>query len=117
MAAATARLLHPAAADLGWLLHHSIEVLIRIPGEHCFTYCECCLQASRRRKAAAAAWSGARQANAHARDFTVNSLMYDPFDSVLYDYTGESGSVLVLCHMRQCASDFELVCTGSVCTL
>lgn len=53
-----------------------------------------CLQASRRRKAAAAAWSGARQANAHARDFTVNSLMYDPFDSVLYDYTGDSGSVL-----------------------
>jgi hypothetical protein len=63
------------------------------------------------------AWSGARQANAHARDFTVNSLMYDPFGSVLYDYTGESGSVLVVCHMRQFASDFGLVCTGSVCTV
>jgi Poly A polymerase head domain len=72
---------------------------------------ECCLQASRRRKAAAAAWTGARQANAHARDFTVNSLMYDPFDSVLYDYTGDSGSVLVLARATSRIS-LESVCTG-----
>lgn len=41
-----------------------------------------------RKKAAVAAWNDARQANALARDFTVNSLLYDPFDRVLYDYTG-----------------------------
>lgn len=36
-----------------------------------------------------AAWGSARQANALVRDFTVNSLLYDPFDRILYDYTGE----------------------------
>jgi len=30
----------------------------------------------------------ARRENAMARDFTVNGLLFDPFDRVLYDYVG-----------------------------
>ena len=33
-------------------------------------------------------WSSARQANAQARDFTVNALMLDPFSLLIYDYAG-----------------------------
>jgi tRNA nucleotidyltransferase/poly(A) polymerase len=33
-------------------------------------------------------WSAARRANAAARDFTVNALLYDPFQAVLFDYVG-----------------------------
>lgn len=33
-------------------------------------------------------WAAARRANAAARDFTVNALLYDPFQAVLFDYVG-----------------------------
>ncbi len=36
----------------------------------------------------AVSWSSARQANAQSRDFTVNSLMLDPFSLLIYDYSG-----------------------------
>lgn len=32
-------------------------------------------------------WSAAREKNALDRDFTVNSLMYDPFSRIVFDYT------------------------------
>ena len=32
-------------------------------------------------------WSTAREKNALDRDFTVNSLMYDPFSRIVFDYT------------------------------
>ncbi|WIA38656.1 hypothetical protein OEZ86_001963 [Tetradesmus obliquus] len=44
-------------------------------------------------------WAAARRANAAARDFTVNALLYDPFQAVLFDYVGEqafSWSLLLL---------------------
>lgn len=59
------------------------------------------LQARSREKAAVAAWGGARQANALVRDFTVNSLLYDPFDRILYDYTGEQHRPGILHHCPQ----------------
>ena len=31
-------------------------------------------------------WCDARRSNALARDFTVNSMMYDPFSGIVYDY-------------------------------
>lgn len=34
-----------------------------------------------------ATWASARRWNAQTRDFTVNALMYDPFASIIYDYT------------------------------
>jgi hypothetical protein len=36
-------------------------------------------------------WAAARRANAAARDFTVNALLYDPFQAVLFDYVGGVG--------------------------
>ncbi len=33
-------------------------------------------------------WAAARADNARARDFTVNSIMFDPFGALLYDYAG-----------------------------
>ena len=33
-------------------------------------------------------WGAARRANALGRDFTVNSLLYEPFSRLIYDYTG-----------------------------
>lgn len=33
-------------------------------------------------------WATAKRANAAARDFTANALLYDPFQRVLYDYVG-----------------------------
>eukprot|EP00878_Enallax_costatus_P041166 GHUV01047705.1.p1 GENE.GHUV01047705.1~~GHUV01047705.1.p1 ORF type:complete len:104 (-),score=22.80 GHUV01047705.1:176-487(-) len=33
-------------------------------------------------------WAAARRANAAARDFTVNALLYDPFQRIVYDYVG-----------------------------
>lgn len=46
------------------------------------------MQAREQRKAAHAAWGATRRTNALARDFTVNGLLYDPFDRILYDYVG-----------------------------
>eukprot|EP00879_Flechtneria_rotunda_P025390 GHRR01026977.1.p1 GENE.GHRR01026977.1~~GHRR01026977.1.p1 ORF type:complete len:505 (+),score=176.79 GHRR01026977.1:222-1736(+) len=34
----------------------------------------------------APSWAAAKRANALSRDFTVNGLLYDPFQRVLYDY-------------------------------
>ncbi|GMH33397.1 hypothetical protein BSKO_01231 [Bryopsis sp. KO-2023] len=36
----------------------------------------------------AVTWAEARQMNARKRDFTVNSLFYDPCSQVIFDYTG-----------------------------
>ena len=33
-------------------------------------------------------WDRVRRTNALRRDFTVNGLLYDPFQSVVYDYVG-----------------------------
>lgn len=33
-------------------------------------------------------WAAARRSNAAARDFTVNALLYDPFQRILFDYVG-----------------------------
>lgn len=41
--------------------------------------------------------SEARQFNALRRDFTVNGLLYDPFQRLIYDYVGG----LWDCHHRQ----------------
>jgi tRNA nucleotidyltransferase/poly(A) polymerase len=33
-------------------------------------------------------WSAARRTNARGRDFTINGLLYCPFQRLLYDYVG-----------------------------
>lgn len=33
-------------------------------------------------------WAAARLDNVRARDFTVNSILFDPFSALLYDYAG-----------------------------
>lgn len=36
----------------------------------------------------AVSWAAARRRNSCSRDFTVNALLYDPFQAVLFDYVG-----------------------------
>ena len=49
---------------------------------------EACVQGSLRAKHLEQSWSAAWQQDMRKRDFTVNALMYDPFNHLLFDYMG-----------------------------
>ncbi len=67
------------------------------------------------RKRELPSWSRARMVNAFRRDFTINSLLFEPFSKVLFDYYGglqdcQSRTLRTL--LPEPSQSFQQVCGG-----
>lgn len=75
---------HPATRKHTLLPAHALQAAWVQAG----TSCGSKAHAHTRQPAGPPTWAAARAANAVARDFTANALLYDPFGRLLFDYVG-----------------------------